>query len=52
MRMTSPRQDWSKAFNHRFSEELESEDGIAEIIGGEVDAWLWELRQIAQYRDP
>jgi hypothetical protein len=51
MRITSPTQDWSKAFNQRFSEELEAEDGIVKIIEEDVDTWLWDLRQVAQHRD-
>ena len=50
--ITSPTQGWSKAFNQRFSEELEAEDGIVKITGEDVDAWLWELRRVAQHHDP
>jgi hypothetical protein len=52
MRITSPTQSWSKAFNQRFSEELEAEDGIIKITREDLEAWLWELRQVAQHCRP
>jgi len=52
MRITSPTQGWSKAFNQRFSEELDAEDGIIKITAEDIDAWLCELHQVAQHRGP
>ena len=49
MRITSPAQGWSKAFNQRFSEELEAEHGIVKITAEDVEAWLFELREVAQH---
>ncbi len=52
MRITSPTHGWSKAFNQRFSEELEAGDGIVKITGEDIEAWLCELDQVAQHRGP
>jgi hypothetical protein len=49
MRITSPTEGWSKAFNQRFSEELETEDGIIKITAEDIDAWLGDLRRVAQH---
>jgi hypothetical protein len=49
MGITSPTQGWSKAFNQRFSEELEAEDGIPKITAEDIEAWLCKLREVAQY---
>ncbi len=49
MRITSPTQGWSKAFNQRFSEELDAEDGIIKITAEDIEEWLCELREVAQH---
>ncbi len=49
MRITSPTQGWSKAFNQRFSEELDAEDGIIKITAEDIEAWLCGLREVAQH---
>ncbi len=49
MRITSPTQGWSNAFNQRFSGELEAEDGIVKITAEDVEAWLFELREVARH---
>jgi hypothetical protein len=52
MHITSPTQGWSKAFNQRFSEALDAEDGIIKITAEDIDTWLGELHQLAQHRGP
>jgi hypothetical protein len=46
--MMSPTHGWARAFNQRFFEELEARDGIVKITGEDIDAWLWEMRRVAQ----
>ena len=51
MRITSPTHGWSKAFNQRFSDELDAEDGIIKITAKDINEWLAELRRVAENRD-
>jgi hypothetical protein len=46
--MMGPTHGWARAFNQRFSEELEARDGIVKITGEDIDAWLCEMRRVAQ----
>lgn len=52
MRIAGPTQGWAKAFNQRFSEERGAEDGIIKITAEDIEAWLWDLRHVAQHRGP
>lgn len=48
--ITSPTGGWSRAFNQRFVEELDAEDGIVKITAEAIETWLWELRRVAKNR--
>jgi hypothetical protein len=52
MGITSPTQGWSKAFNRRFSEDLEVGDGPIKLNAEDINEWLAELRRIAESRGP